>query len=437
MSEDLRATQELRGTTVFLDADVFLHYPPLNELPWDELCPGVRTVAVCLTVVGQIDIKKNDARLRERALRAVSDIRRFRSQGQVREGLPFRVYHDSVHDDDVLAPLNPSSSDDRILTAVLQAGRDNPLCEPLFMSGDYVVEIKCESLGIPFVSLDRVTRLPPPADEHTKKLKALEEQVRTLQARIPDLHFEAECLGRLVCTPLAKPYPSRPEEVEKWLEDVVAKELEDATGGPGQLNDMEPSRRAHWEKYIGRFRDHCSVRAKVAEICQRTFVCRLYLSNMGTIPATHVDALITFPSKVCLVDKTSDQGRLLAGPHDPPERPVPSDPYSLSDFFKPPQVASVMESLGIRQRGERVPEHDVIRDTNAGGADKVAIRLGRLQQEERVECCEVLVVFRPGEEITPLEIACSLTASEVPYAVSRKTGLLITTTMTDRAEGPT
>lgn len=361
MSESQSVAQEvISGPTVFVDADVFLHYPPLSDLPWEELCPGVRTVAVCLSVVGQVDSKKNDPRLRDRALRAVADIRRFRDQRQVREGLPFRVYHDSVRDEDVLPPLTPSSSDDRILTAVLQAGRDNPLCEPRFMSGDYVVEIKCESLGIPFVTLERVTRLHPPSDEHTKKLKALEEQVRTLRARIPDPLFEAECLGRLACTPLARPYPSRPEEAEEWLEAVVAKELEDATGGPGQLSEMEPSRRAKWEEYIRKFRQHCSLMAQIAETCQRTFVCRLYLSNKGTTPATHVDALITFPSKVRLVDKTSAQGRLLAGPHVPPERPVPGDPYSLSDFFKAPQVASVMESLGMRPRGERVPELSLI-----------------------------------------------------------------------------
>jgi hypothetical protein len=430
MSEEALSNDlPLLGPVVFVDADVLLHGKPLNQLPWDRLCPGIKpTIALFLTVVGQVDGKKNDPRLRERAVRALRDIRGFRANKQVCKGIPFRIVHDAVREEDISAPLMFHCVDDRILTAVLQMRSAHPACEPRLMSGDYVMEVKCESLGIPFVALDEDSRLPPPADELTKQLRDLEGQVATLQARIPDLHIEAEYLGRLGRSQSVVSCEATEEDRTAEIDKAVNQEVCEAIGGYERLEHMEQSRRAEWERYIKDLRSHLSLLQQKDDICQRAFVCRVSLANNGSAPATHVDVRITFPGKVHVIAKDSDLGTFLTRLREPPKRPVVRSPFVLGDLLERPDFSRAFENLNITRRDERVPECAVKQRKAPDGQDVIQIQLGRIQQTECAECTDVLVVYESHEAITPLELVCVITASEVPTAVTQRLGLLVTGT---------
>jgi len=425
MSETTREETALVGTIVFVDADVLLHYPPLSELPWETLCPGTPTIAICLTVIGQVDSKKNDPRLQQRAKRAISDIRRFRDLGYVKEGLPFFVYRDAVRADEVQHPLVPECADDRILTAMLKVRNCNPLSDPRLISGDIVMEIKCQCLGIPFVSLEGVERLAPTADQMTKKVRELERQVAFLQGRIPNLHIEAKCLGHQGLAVDAVDPGLEPPASASWCDEAFEKEVREAIGGLEKLDRMEANDKAEWEGYFGKYRLHIDLMRAKSEILRRTVVCGLYLTNRGTAPATHIRARIEFPTKVRVLEKESEGGRLLCRPLVPPERPVKRSLFYTNTVSQTHDPRTILDAAIFRQRDETVAECSVKQAENKNECDAVVIRLGRLQQGETASCREYCVIYDSPEELTPLQLTGKITASEMPEQAVRQTGFLI------------
>src|SRR4051812_31916427 len=105
---------------LFLDTNGLLHYPPVKQVDWRALggCPTVRLV-LCMQVIHELDEKKDDPRLGERARRTIKEIQSIRKAGGiVREGVTLEVFNYEVRVADFPVTLSYDSMDDRIVHSV-------------------------------------------------------------------------------------------------------------------------------------------------------------------------------------------------------------------------------------------------------------------------------------------------------------------------------
>ena len=113
---------------VFIDTNIYvLHYPPLDQLDWCELCGSEEVVLViCLPVVQELDKKKSEPRLGDRAARAIQAIRQFAGSTPLRENVTLTIFNHEIRKEDFPATLSPDSMDDKIVYLAKKYGDLHP-----------------------------------------------------------------------------------------------------------------------------------------------------------------------------------------------------------------------------------------------------------------------------------------------------------------------
>src|SRR4051794_29965782 len=98
---------------VFLDTNVFLHFPPASEIDWVKVCGGTVKLVVCMPVIHELDKHKNDPRRKERAARAFREIDAILDQDSaVRVSVGLEVLHREIPHAAFEDMLSPDSADD-------------------------------------------------------------------------------------------------------------------------------------------------------------------------------------------------------------------------------------------------------------------------------------------------------------------------------------
>ena len=65
--------------TVFPDTNALLHYPPFKEIDWLKLCnANYVKIVICLQVIHELDEKKSDSFLSNRAKIVIKDIKQIK-----------------------------------------------------------------------------------------------------------------------------------------------------------------------------------------------------------------------------------------------------------------------------------------------------------------------------------------------------------------------
>jgi hypothetical protein len=183
--------------TLFVDTNYLLHYPPLKETDWRKVagCSEVLLV-ICIQVVHELDDKKNDPRLGERAAKAIREIESVLEGGGIlAEGVTLTALHSDIPSASVPFGLSPDSKDDRILAEVLRYAHANPDRRIAVLSEDLGMSLKCRSRGLKRIKPDAARRLPDPADEATKKHRQVADELHRLKNLLPDLRMRVACRG--------------------------------------------------------------------------------------------------------------------------------------------------------------------------------------------------------------------------------------------------
>lgn len=329
---------------VFPDTNLFLHFKPLAQIDWLAVCRARRVkLVVCLQVINELDDKKGDARLGERAKRAVKDIREMRDK-EVRPGVTLTVFNHALRPEDFPAGMSPDRSDDRIVRSVQAYAVANMDDAPSAVAtDDYGMELRCEAHGVAVVRLPAADRLEAPQDELTKKLRQAQAEATALKNRLPSLALavtvrggypdgheppdlppsrevepldvgEEMALQRLTHRKLGQPaHPllggfdmermlHRPEQIEKYNR---------------QLEDYF----AEYERYLHAFNEWVEGRGVVCDF-------DLYLVNCGNSPATGIECHVLFPPCVFRLLDPADEEDPFGQPPTPPQ--APKEPVSFA-----------------------------------------------------------------------------------------------------------
>ena len=177
--------------SLFLDTNSLLHYPPIKSVDWKTVCDceAVRLV-LCLQVIRELDEKKDDSRLGDRASKAIKEIKAIRSSGGVvGDGVSLDVFNHEVKAADFPATLSYDSKDDRIVHSVKQYAEANPNATVAVYTEDMGMNLRCEAHGLTVIEPDTRSRLENPQSEHDKKYKLAITELNDLKNRVPVLEL--------------------------------------------------------------------------------------------------------------------------------------------------------------------------------------------------------------------------------------------------------
>ena len=110
----------VESLTLFIDTNHFLHYPPLADRDWCAEC-GAKSVklVVCMPVIHELDEKKSNPRLKDRAERAIRELKAIRAKGGVvRPAVTLDTIHHEIPREQFDGGMNPDRADDAILMHV-------------------------------------------------------------------------------------------------------------------------------------------------------------------------------------------------------------------------------------------------------------------------------------------------------------------------------
>lgn len=419
---------------VFPDTNVLLHYPPLDQMDWSSICNSTSvTLVICLTVIHELDAKKSDSRLSDRADRAIKQIRdAAKSQAQIRPGVTVTVFNREICAADFPAMLSRESADDRIVHLAKQYQGDNPSSEVAIATADYGMELRAEAVGLPTISLESSLRLPNPRDELTRKYQEAISELNSLKNRQPQLLLG---LGRPDGT------MQRPDEItfevsDNWVPVDVQLELDKvkrrhayqsglhsyAKGVLGRasiLATIVPEER--WRQYddqldrfYDNFRRHLELVNLAGSAKARSFEFDLWLSNDGKGMATHVDVSIHFPPNLqFFAERGSKRAELLEKNLKPPEPPEKPKPFGMESFVAHANVLSRLPDFSefdFRSVDDWTPETSI--NEKDDGCYEIQVRLRKLKQGKQVCLGQFIAVFRSPTVIAPFHACFEVSASE-------------------------
>lgn len=304
---------------LFPDTNGLLHYPPITDVDWPTVCDAKQvTLVFCMQVIDELDDKKSDPRLADRASRVIKDITRVMSnQNEVRSNVRLEVFKHELRSEDLANPLSPDSGDDRIVHLVKKYIEKTGAKDVAVYSEDLGMSLRCEAYGIRVIEPDKGKRLENPQTKRDKEYKAaitrlneLENQAPILDVRVtdPDADPNVQDIWRIeiskqieqvdldVATQMEKErlleeaYPQTlgsPEPDEILLEAVD--EYIGAAKAERQRYDREVA------TYLDNYRAYAEAMNALAETFARSFEFTIYVVNTGTCPAKDVNVVLTFP----------------------------------------------------------------------------------------------------------------------------------------------
>lgn len=189
-----------------IDTHVVLETKPLTQLPWSDVSTGSILLLVPRQVATEIDAKKRDSRLGERARafnRLLDAYFESRSPAPMITGQPSvdvaMMAHDRI-DWDALDDLDRDDGDDRIVAQALNARVDDRSRLEL-LSHDLRPREAAITHGLKATKLPEAWLRPPEPSPHERRIAAMKEELDILRANQPELeafiHSESTPLCRL------------------------------------------------------------------------------------------------------------------------------------------------------------------------------------------------------------------------------------------------
>lgn len=433
-------------TMLFLDTNSLLHYPPIKDVDWKGVSAGKRArLILCMQVVHELDTKKDDPRLADRAARIIKEVEAIlESGGQVKEGVRLEVFDYEIRAADFPDTLSPDSKDDRIVHTVKKYLERNPEAEAAVYTEDMGMRLRCKANGVAVAKPDAATRLENPQDELTRKYRTAISELNSLRNRLPVLKLQVAAVGEF------------PEKVEPlkftlsrlWQPLDVDAELEKVyraypkfvavKGGENPFSMrqvLEPSPSSEeWPRYNKKldnfylnYQIHLQRLNTWGENNDRAIAFDLWLGNTGNAPAEDIDVFLTLPPSLTYVaDAASDAAKplLRPDPPEPPERPVLRLPGGFDAGLLGsirPLSAQIADLLADRDRDTV----EVWRDRDGGSHVHAKIR--KLKHGQHHMIGSFRAVFGSWEAVKPFNADFMISASELPDRVTGTIPFIIRT----------
>ena len=131
----------------FVDTNILLHFKPLVEIDWCTLLSAKSvTLVLCLPVIQELDHKKYDSRLGDRASRALKEIDEYDTAVKpLKPGVHLEIYNEELRHDEFRGSLSPDSPDDRIVHLVKKYKEAHVGRAVCVVAADFGIKKRCQA----------------------------------------------------------------------------------------------------------------------------------------------------------------------------------------------------------------------------------------------------------------------------------------------------
>lgn len=425
--------------SLFPDTNSLLHYPPISQVNWRAVC-GCESVRVvlCLPVIHELDEKKADPRLGERARSAIKELRSLKAAGgAVRDGVVLEIFNCELRREEFPETLSYDSSDDRIVHSVKKYATLNPANAVAVYSEDMGMGLRCEAHGLRIIEPDATCRLESPQSEQDKKYRAAITELNALKNAAPAIECVV-CEGdataprkqklEFVIHPKAgtRDLDAELEEYRKAGHVSVVKTTDLARSGQSSslppTHDAVANYNAAAEKHLVEYRQWLETRSLLEALHAHKVLVSIWLTNSGMAPADDIDIAIEVSEPVVLAydaDSKKAKAYELPEPPRPPVRPKQlfGDIASLGDFLGASGRGIEEMDLGFQQR----PYVQKIEETRTY---RITYSTKRLKHNEHERVGTFGFVVNP-REIRTFDMHVRITAANVPHVIESRIPVIV------------
>ncbi len=419
---------------VFLDTNVFEHFPPLEDIDWARLASADSvTLVIPQVTIRELNRHKDTSqrpRQKRRAadsLRKLSTLANAASSGAIRPAvdLVFRP-HDALIDFSAFH-LRRDVPDDELLASAIEFATEKRLDQGsvLVSTADLGLQLKGSSqLSIGVLPMPESMRLPDEPDSEERRVKELEERLQRLSGSLPKLHlafldggnFEERTVSRTI-------FPVDDEEIARSVRALRAEHpylADHPCPPPGwTFSTASKTDREEYNKELQRYflRHERFLRAYIeARNWQsRTRSLCLVLENKGSVPADEIDVCLRFPQGVEIIAESDFKSI--------PELPAPPDPPNQDRADHWPDPSEVLDSP---EATSKAPNAVIAGIRRSSGGAEVEILVSRLKHTFKEHLPVVNLHFPSIDACNSFQFTYKLVANNFPQAVEGKLDIKIT-----------
>jgi hypothetical protein len=382
-----------------------------------------------MQVIHELDEKKDDPRLGERASRTIKEIKTIRSAGTiVREGVTLEVFNYELRAEDFPTTLSYDSKDDRIVHSVKKYLEQHAGAKVAVYTEDMGMTLRCEMNGVPVVEPDPKRRLENPHTEHEKKYRLAITELNELKNRVPVLEVVVCRIGIPVPTKdrlefeVSGVSPNRNLEAE--FEDyrqhnklLPMQKTEIAKAGPipklSPKHDAVERYNERLEKHLAEYKEWLKLSKMLAQIEVHKIEFSIWLSNTGLAPADDLDLTIEVNEPVVLLYEASSKEAKSLNLPDPPSPPERPQQFFVDMGF----MDRIGPSIELPDLGDFYQNKATVEQVEGGKSFRISYSVKRLKHNEQEHVGDLIAVIRP-DSVRPFQMQYRITAANLPKPVA-------------------
>lgn len=411
---------------IFIDTNVFLHYKYFEDIDWlVESSSDECKLIIAPITTEEIDKKKRENKYRDKVSRILKRFEELSEQEypEIRNKVYVEILQrkptDNIYKEN---DLNFIEQDHRLIASMILYKIENQIDSIELCSNDTGPRLTAKYFGFKAFKLDESNLLPSDESTQEKKIKQLENEIRTYKNSIPKLQlefvnsnqfieinviekenisFDVFCSEKMIEIKAQHPLP----EFKSKQDSFSGSLLESLSYIAPELDYYK-----RLKEFYSEYEDWVSELYKFEQTKSRTYELKIILSNTGTQPAVDIDINLHFPDGFELKE-TANASQLRKSPKPPRKSDGRMDNIYLpnSNFTHRHSLRESTESLNKNS--------PTIMKTNSYD---VIYHRDKIKQGCKEYLDALSIVFLENSEIKGFQVDYKLIADNIPQPVEGK-----------------
>lgn len=429
---------------IYLDTNIFLHYQPFTQINWLEIVKAESaTIVIPPITIRELNKHKDShprAQIKKRAgetIKRLFGLYDLGANAKINDGV-FVSFEDRDPTIDFAAhQLNFSIQDDQLIASILLNRQEAPTDHIVLVTSDLGLALvtKAGRQGINTQKLPENLRIADEPDPNESKVKQLEQQIRELNSRTPNLSLAYKDGTQHATIKLPHPVSLGQSEIaEKTIEiknkfpkkknegvqdnaPLPQEEIEKASmiEAVSKLNFISQEEVGRYntkvDEYITAYSQFMISNVEFENLKRRTFKLDIALVNGGTAPAEDIDIHLHFPNGFQLLEEDE-----LPDPPNPPDPPV--EPMTvmqqLTNSLKYPNIMPSSIYFDQPVFSPRLPQNVSSPDIKRVNSYDVDIHVQKLKHNLQVYFAPLFIVFDNFESANSFSVEYRILAANIP-----------------------
>lgn len=434
--------------TIYLDTNIFLHYQPFTQINWLEVVKAESvTVVIPPITIRELNKHKDShprAQIKKRAGETIKKLSGLLDSGttaKITEGV-FVFFEDRDSTIDFAAhQLNFNIQDDQLIASILLNKQETPEQHLVLVTSDLGLALvaKAGRQGINTQKMPDNYRIADEPDPNENKVKQLEQQIRELNSRTPDLSLVYEDGKQHATIKLPRPISLEKSEIESKITEIKnkypqRKQAETKKTAELPQNAIEKASmiaamsiinlipqeeieryNKELENYIPAYTSFLSKNIDYENLKRRTVRLDITLANDGTTPAEDIDIYMHFPDGFQLVEE--DELPESPEPPEPPTEPM-TEMQRLANSMRYGSILSQSVLYNPPISSPRLPQNVSSPHIKRVNSYEVHVHIQKIKHNLQVFLDPLFIIFDDFESAQSFSIEYRILAANIPHEVA-------------------